>query len=365
MLQDLRCYDSIVKTKKGLKKYLSKFFSQTFNLFKNDGYIPENLNDANYYLKNNIFQLEKQQDLLGVYVENGIEKSIEISQQNYFCGYYYKIWENLSIKDRAQIIYWHVKSKQETVQTKIDFRMLPDEGFANYYEADGGFSTEKDQKIFYINIEKVFDKNPFNLIFTIEHEFEHVKQKFHFNYLQRKHIKPSSIYDFMCYWDPKYLEVILKPDYINYALYATQHTEITADKRGIKNLLKLFENNKKHYGLYDATQQEMIKKYLISLKAEKGLLSPKEIDTYISNESDRVALKEIEFFRKNEEFLNKLCIIKSYHLHNKNDIEIQKCNEILKNFIEKHEKDEEYIDSVWETMPTKTKNINKDEENCK
>ena len=351
-------YDEWIQTPEGLKKYLNKFFKPVFDIFEKDGYFPPTLDDANYYLMQNIFKLDKQQNLLGVYLEDGKQKSITITTDNYFCGYFYKIWENLTFCERLQIVYWHIKNKQHETKTKLNIRFIPDNGLVNYIDIEGCYSNLSDRRLLYININNVLKNNPFDIITTIEHEFEHIKQKMHYNYLKKRHMKLESVYDFMSYWDPDYLELIFQPQHVNFGFYVSHQMEISADNRGIKNLLKIFANCKKHYALDDEQQQQLLKKYILNFKMNKGLLTSDEVDKLNLSQHDKQALKEIYKIRENEEFLNKLCVIKAYHTHHKNYDEVEKCNLVLEDLIKRNIKDEEYVNSVWENMYLRTKQFN-------
>ena len=263
-------------------EYFGLFFDDLYEIFKSEHYSPKSLNDANNYLMQNYYELDKDSEIAGVYTKkvDGKEKAFitKIGKNDFYKAYYMPIWENLSLKERAQVAKWHFDHKKDVLQSKnIKLRFIEHEDYLAYNQS---FGMCMSNDYMYINNSLLFDSNPFELITTIEHEFQHINQENSSEYIIREKKDKHNLYE----------KIILGGTSVqNYptpfsitkkekdGLYLGYIMEQKAERRSLKEYKKINKANQQLFGVCEEQEQDT-NKYIWNLKFRNGMLTVKQLE---------------------------------------------------------------------------------------
>lgn len=352
-------YD-LVGSSKGVELYLAEFFPQIYNLFKQDGYMPQTLDDANCYLKEQILKIGKLDNFYGVYKEDGQEKSYIINKNNYYLGYYQLIWENLTLQEKAQVYAWHLQDKKYLLHNQVDFRFIINDDSVECYESQGiTYRNHKDKWEIYINLEQLLQKEPSQLILSLEHECEHIKQYMFSSFIEKRHITPTNMFELSQYYDVDILQIDGLASYANNALYLGEVNEFAAEKRAWKNYVKILRAIKSQVGPLNPKQIQAMRYAHEVFKLRNYLLPVEKVNPlYFNSHQDKIEYKKTRFILQNKDYLNKLNILQTYHSENKNRQQAQEVKKRIIQFFKTHERDDQFIDDEWNKIINIEESVN-------
>lgn len=348
--------------------YFACFFDDLYEIFKNEHYAPQTLDDANFYLMKVYYDLDKVSEVAGVYTKkiNGKEKEFitSIHQNDFYKAYYMPIWKNLGLKERAQILKWHFEYKKELLDCKnLKLRLIEHEDYFRCGQTMGMFMSL--EKTMYINNRLLFYSNPFDLITTIEHEFQHVNQESCDLYFKRKKKQKYSLYEkiIMGKWSlQNYPAKFQTTEKEKESLYLGYMMEQKAEGRALKGFEKINRANQKIFGKC-AEQEKCNKESIWDMKFRNGLLTVGQVAK--SGKYDDKQIEEYAKRRKimkNCDYFSKLYLLWRYNYNKLSKLEKEYDDALeIKNEQEKQEK----LDSLMEQKEECVKTYKKLEKNYK
>lgn len=290
-------------------EYFGLFFDDLYEIFKNAHYSPKTLDDANNFLKQNYYKLDSVSEITGMYTKkiDGKEKlfSVKINRNNFYNAYYMPIWKNLNLKERAQVLKWHFDNKKNLFGIKnLQLRFVEDENSLYCGELSG----EYDGTYVYINNYLLFNSNPFELITTIEHEFQHVNQDYNYKYFNREKKDVNNLYEKLIL-ENKDAQMYATSFKISpkerEALYLGYIMEQKAERQSLKEYEKINRANQEFFGVCPE-QEEDTKDYIWDFMFRNSMLTvgevrksnkktDQEIKTYILQKK---VMKKSNYFSK-------------------------------------------------------------------
>lgn len=235
---------------------------------KQEGYIPQSIEDLRYYIQENYFLKDK--DLPIVTNLNGIE--VEIGPHDFYKGYYTDIWHGLTLKQRAKIVNWHFNSRIKTItpyKTQLLF-MPPDAEWAKR-DSNGLTSSDTNSNEIYISFKRLAQHSA-QTIKTLEHELTHLKQRMfvhqrgHKNNLDYIPVNKLDTYYAHAYAYPmqtismlnnEQQKIVSSVNNLPWLLYAIDSKEIKAQENGFKWVDKILALNEKEFGADPVTSSHL------------------------------------------------------------------------------------------------------------
>ncbi len=294
-------------------EYFGLFFDDLYEIFKNAHYSPKTLDDANNFLKQNYYNLDSVSEITGVYskIVDGKEKlfSVKINRNNFYNAYYMPIWKNLNLKERAQVLKWHFDNKKNLFGIKnLQLRFVEDELSLNCGENCG----EYDGTYVYINNYLLFNSNPFELITTIEHEFQHVNQDYTYKYFYKEKKDVNNLYEKLILEDKDaqmYATSFKISPKEREALYLGYIMEQKAEKKAFKEYEKINRANQEFFGVC-LEQEQDTKDYIWDFMFRNAMLTVGEV-----RKSNKKTDQEIKTYilqkkvMKNSNYFSKMALL--------------------------------------------------------
>ena len=294
-------------------EYFGLFFDDLYEIFKNAHYSPKTLDDANNFLKQNYYNLDSVSEIVGVYskIVDGKEKlfSVKINKNNFYNAYYMPIWKNLNLKERAQIVKWHFDNKKNLFGIKnLQLRLVEDELSLSCGENCG----EYDGTYVYINNYLLFNSNPFELITTIEHEFQHVNQDYTYKYFYKEKKDVNNLYEKIILEDKDaqmYATSFKISPKEREALYLGYIMEQKAEIKSLKEYEKINKANQEFFGVCPEQEQDT-KDYIWDFMFRNAMLTVSEV-----KKSNKKTDQEIKTYilqkkvMKNSNYFSKMALL--------------------------------------------------------
>jgi hypothetical protein len=155
------------------KDYFDRFSKDAQKFFCDRDFIPDNDYDATNFI-NSVSGAGENRVIVANYIEDNKDQKIEITKDNYFCGFYPKIWATLSPEDKTFLFCNAYKDLSKKYGVDVPL-FWTDEELGTY--ASGECSL--DNKSLYIGFDNVLSKNGYNGINALalmSHELNHARQ---------------------------------------------------------------------------------------------------------------------------------------------------------------------------------------------
>ena len=294
-------------------EYFGLFFDDLYEIFKNEHYAPKTLDDANNYLLHNYYNLDSVEYITVVYPKLVDKReqlcAFKINKNNFYNAYYMPIWKTLSLKERAQILKWHFDYKKQLFGAKdLKLRLVESDDFINCGATMGVYAGT----YLYINNYMLFNSNPFELITSIEHEFQHLNQEYNYKYFNREKKSIHNLYEKLILEDTDaqmYATSFKITPKEREALYLGYIMEQKAEQKALKEYNKINRANQKMFGVC-LEQEKDTKDYIWDFMFRNGMLSVEEV-----KKSNKKTEKEIETYilqrqiMKNSQYFSKMALL--------------------------------------------------------
>lgn len=264
-------------------EYFGYFFDDLYRIFKKEHYAPQTLDDANNYLMQNYYKLDQNNEIAGIYTKkvDGKVKSFiaRINKNNFYRAYYMPIWINLSQKERAQIVKWHFDHKKDMLNCpKLKLRFIEHPYFVSSNQSLGMFMAY--ENCLYVNNDLLQDSSPFDLVTTIEHEFQHVNQENSATFIKKSKKSKNNLYEEIIlagFCTQNYPTTVALTNHEENALYLGYIMEQKAEIRSLKEYEKINRANQQFFGVCKKQEQDT-KKHILNFKFRNGILTAKQLE---------------------------------------------------------------------------------------
>ena len=284
-----------------LPTFFQQCFPKTNKLFEQAKYVPDTFDNANFVL-NHILGLDTRTEINASFAPSIIKPnetvSVKITRRNFYVGYQSKIWKNLSIEERAQIVKWHFDYKKEqTKSKKMILRFVNDKEEAINYDTMGQMFEL--QNFIYINPEYLFSDYPLTIEHTLEHEFEHKKQSELRIYMFRRKLEKMNLYEkyISREWGYGYIEIEGADDYTSYLLYIGDPIEQVANIRGLKNIEK-YMKDPNYQVVFNKREKAVFERFKNKTLYDSFALTPKE-----AKEKMNLSDEQTESYEEDRDFV--------------------------------------------------------------
>lgn len=296
-------------------QYLQDNYPHFFDIVMQEHFIPNTLDDVNYFLLYSYFEVKDDGKLECTYFKNkrdekvNLPSKIIITKNNFYNAYTQKVWNELTLKEKIQVIYWHFLFKcYETNIHNARFRIVEPDDSLYCNQVLGMVLEEFSRTSLFVQIINGFDiENDFlTICMSLEHEFEHVKQYS----ARRQKIKQRddlNIYEFDVLYGLNGELIFKDVDYSD-AMYRISPVEISAENVAIKNYLKYLKANEQVFGKLEVERKEF-KKFLKGY-SQQWLRTPlSRIMRSNLPDSEKQIYKKSYKVMQDKDYLLKLCAL--------------------------------------------------------
>lgn len=319
--EKLNSIDSDTKSKsqhKQVMEMLNNFYPEFYNIIIKEQFYPETLDDVNYFLLYNYYEVQKPSTMEFRYYktdadeENGCPTVLRINSFNFYNAYSDKIWHKLSTKQKIQILYWHLENNKKTYNIKnVKFRIVQSNEVLEDELHDDSVAGQticfEDDLEIYINLGWL--DNYVSLIIAMEHEFEHVKQ-YQTNKFRLQKQGKNNIYEkCLIYGLKEYSSSSIIDDH---AYYASFPLEMKAAKKSIKQMLKYMKINAKELGTTD-NEQSLIQEEIDLYKEDWLEIPAEEKDKFGLTPAERKIYDLREKIKQDSPYFLKLMLLNEYY----------------------------------------------------
>lgn len=272
--------------------------------FLENDYVPDNEYDANAFIFSKA-QVDLDRKIEVSFFDDKKIENVTIGKDNFYLGFYPKIWQKLSVEDKVFVVYHaYKKLKDEFRIGELNFRLVsPDLSKFGLGAYESNFNELS------INFDKLLSKSPYNgliLYDSIAHELNHVNQelikkyiikhgaKSAENYYQKNLVFPSHQIDFDAqanrFIDDEHKKRLAeskkKEDWNGFiaSFYYGSLREISSGNVQVKYFKKIAEQTYSHF----KKDYRNDKKLMGVLQKEKDVYSIDTTNLYFSNCTEMV-----------------------------------------------------------------------------
>lgn len=309
------CYTESTSTPEETLMYLKNYYPLFYQIVMQEKFAPNTLDDVNYFLLQNYFNVKQDGFLECEYFKNNrdekrnISTSIIITKNNFYNAYTQKIWKNLSLKSKIQVIFWHFLCKCDEINAQnVSFRIIENDGDLVHNTLKGSISKSMQKYALFVQIiNSLGNENDFlTICMSMEHEFEHIKQ-FSTRRHNLKHRDDLNLYEFDILYGLNG-EFMFKDINLSDAMYRISPVEMSAENRAIKNCLKYLNANEQVFGKL-AEDRKQFKKFLKDNSRLWLRTPPSQILHTDIPDSKKQAYKKSYKVAQDKVYLLKLCAL--------------------------------------------------------
>ena len=303
-IRNLSCY--------AYMEMLEREYPDVAEFLNKQMYIPHSDYDIREFVQQQYVLRNKNQPITKTYGEDS--KQITIYPSNFYNAYYSKIWNELTVKERARVVLWHIECRLRMLNEKYKIVFFPNQIEMEHTTSYGFFDPYNYIIFFNYKLLSRNYKTAEMVIVTIEHELTHLLQVKYGNTVRTGASVPTKLYDYACRrQDVRSISDLISSkdvvdnDSYDYVMYSRFIIEAKADERGMKWIDKYYALNKKQFG-EDEDLENAIKVFKVENEYYRFL-----------NEDDKDTI--LGKISRQADYLNKLAFTRNCLFFKKNEIE--------------------------------------------